>query len=168
MNEFDRTKGTVDLAHVDKSHDGRVDLMRGVFCIVQTTAGGVTETRLVLQGLAGEAGNRKLVYRIDDARVPWEVGGLILGDCVQDSPGMAKADASARKDGWDSDADGPIISKEEREIEAAVKRIRLARATYAMTPRGDRVPVGFEPAPHEHWPGQRHCDWPGCPLHALL
>jgi hypothetical protein len=20
-------------------------------------------------------------------------------------------------------------------------------------------------APHEHWPGQTHCDWPGCPLH---
>ena len=98
MNEFDRTKNTVDLAHVDKSHDGRVDLMRGVFCIVQTTAGGVTETRLVLQGLKGTAGNRKLVYRLvtDD----WE----------------------GNADEWE---DGPIQSKEEREIEAAVKRIRL-------------------------------------------
>lgn len=93
-----KTKGTVNQARVDTSHDGRVDLMRGTFVIVQTTAGGVTETRLVLQGLAGTAGNRKLVYLIvtDD----WRSGDEIIATCVQDSPGKAKADASARMDGW--------------------------------------------------------------------
>lgn len=109
LREYDRTKGTVNQAHVDTSHDGRVDLMRGTFVIVQTTAGGVTETRLVLQGLAGEAGNRKLVYRMTETYgpfgidEPWTVGRYILAECIQDSPGMAKADASARMDGWIDD-----------------------------------------------------------------
>lgn len=53
-------------------------------------------------------------------------------------------------------ADGSIhmvdVSLEEREIEAAMTRIRLARTKYAVTPLGVRVPVGFEDSPGMNTP----------------
>ena len=75
---------------------GRRDILRGTFAIVEVTdVEGRTETSLVLQGFEPE--NRKLVYSL------WQFGlehGRLLGDKRQDSSGLAKADASAKRDGW--------------------------------------------------------------------
>ncbi len=76
---------------------GRRDILRGTFAIVETTGvDGQVETRLVLQGFEPE--NRKLVYE-------FALGTSIESHYLfsikrQDSPGLAKADASAKRDGW--------------------------------------------------------------------